>query len=379
MATIKDIAKKADVSIAAVSYALNGKPGISAETREKILAIADQIGFVPNSLARGLQLKRTNIIGLVVPNIESIYTATLVKTLEENARGNGFYLLIGSTNNNPHAEREIIERFIKKNVDSFIILPGNYAALPVYRQIVDEILTRQTPVILLGYGFTGIGAHVIKIDLYSIQYEITQYLCQTGHSSIVFVSGPLHHVYTSERCRGFRDGVRDWGKTEEARSLSRRSLSSRSLPERPIAACSLSNRSVSGRHLVCGEKYSFEEGYTAVLEYLNKDGLPDAFMAINDTVAYGIIEALSETGINVPGDVSVTGFDGLPLPVPYPGYRLTTAGIPVDLLSLSCMNTLAQEMKNKEFPPVHIKIKPDLIRGNTVRIRNSKGVADEHS
>ncbi len=332
MANIHDVAKRAGVSTASVSYALSGKDGISEQTRAKILAIADEMGYVPNELAQGLLKNRTGVFGVVLPDISNTYSANFIKYLEKYAAEHDRYIIIGCTLGSTQKENQIVKSFIGKKVDGLIISPGNYDSS--YNALTEYMHKRKTPFVMANLSFPEIKCNYVVPDLEEGAYMITKHVLSKGHRDLVFMGGMQKHYYTEVRLGGFLRALREHSGT-----------------------------SADGEYIECGEEYSFAEGCDNVKKLLERPRLPQAVIAVNDLVAYGIIAGLKEKGILVPRDISVTGFDHASIPVPT-DYRLTTVNIPLEEMASMCVDILLKAKNSKTY--WHTILKPDIIIGDTV-------------
>lgn len=311
MVTIKDVAKKAGVSIAAVSYALNGKGGVKEETKRRVLQIAEEMGYIPNSLAQGLLLKKTHVIGVVIPDISNTYTANFIKYLEMYARKNGFFLLISTLFNSSESEIDVFNKLIAKNVDGFIITPGAYEEA-VYKQVCAKMNKRNIPYIFANINFPGIKSSFVVPDLEEGEYQLTRSLLEMGFRDIAFAGGSRDFYTSAIRYKGFRQALDDFGLTHD-----------------------------ETRYIDCGNKLDFKDGYRTISEYLNRYSLPEVFVALNDSMAYGIIKALKELGLKVPENVGVAGFDDIEMPT-VDTVPLTTVRIPVEELARLCIEVMKE-------------------------------------
>jgi LacI family transcriptional regulator len=324
MATIKDIARLAGVSTAAVSYVINDKPGVNDENRKKILEIINELGYRPSSVARSLQAKKTDVIGLVVPDISSVYIARFLKYLEYYARENGLYILIGSTSNNIKNEKKVIENFLVKNVDGIILFPGNDYKKENYQYMQNMFKYKKTPLVMM--NIEGEEFTYISTNLKEGEYLLTKHLLNQGKKNLVFVGGHREHYYSNLRYDGYKTAMCDAG--------------------------------LSPTYFYSGDKYDFQEGYTAVGKYLVNNKMPEAFLAVNDMVALGLVKAIVELGFNVPNDIAITGFDGIVLEE-ISDFRLTTMEVPIKEMAEKCINVLTNNLKE------NIIIKSQFIKGDT--------------
>jgi LacI family transcriptional regulator len=336
MVTIKQIAKKAGVSVATVSYALNNKNSIGEQKKKKIKAIAEQMGYIPNSVARSLQSRTTNIIGIVIPQISNSFTGELLVKLENYARTNEFYLLLGTTNNKPEDEIEIIDKFIQKNIDALIIIPGNNASNDHYKPITKKLNSVGVPVLFMGSSFDDIKVNYVAFDLKTAMHQLTKYLIQDkARQDIVFFGGKPEEYYTQIRLQGIALAFDQCGFHFSAKN-----------------------------HVVSGPGYSFEEGYAAITKMLSSKGkLPQAIMAINDMVAYGIMKGLKEHHVKVPGDLMLTGCDNINVPM-LNEVGLTTIELPIDEMARLAIATVKNNMGNTLISQ-QISLQLKILKRNT--------------
>lgn len=324
MATIKDIARLAGVSTAAVSYVINDKPGVNDENRKKILEIINETGYQPSSVARSLQAKKTDVIGLVVPDISSVYIARFLKYLEYYARENGLYILIGSTSNDIKNENKVIENFLFKNVDGIILFPGNDYKKENYQYMQNMFKFKKTPLVMM--NIEGDEFTYISTNLKEGEYNLTKHLLNQGKKNLVFVGGHREHYYSNLRYDGYKNAMEEFG--------------------------------LSPTYFYSGDRYDFQEGYLAVGKYLLNNKMPEAFLAVNDMVALGLIKAIVELGFNVPNDICITGFDGI-VSEGMSDFRLTTMAVPIKDMAEKCIHVLTNNSKE------NIIIKSQFIKGDT--------------
>ena len=316
MITIKDVAKRAGVSIATVSYALNDKEGVNETNKAKIKQIAEEMGYVPNSLAQSLLSKKTNVIGVVIPDISNNYTANFIKYLGIYARANGYFLLLGTLSDSPETEIDIFNKLTAKNVDGFVIMPGVYDEL-VYKEITSKMNRRNIPFLFAGLNFPGIKSNYVVPDLEEGEYQITRYLLKEGFRDLVFVGGKRGEYYSEVRYKGLLRAYEEFELLHDA-----------------------------SRYIVLSNDYDFNSGYQVVETFLNHSPLPEVFACLNDSVAYGIIKGLKERGLSVPKDVGVVGFDNLEI-LTFDAALLTTVSIPIEEMAKLCIDILKNDEGKK--------------------------------
>ncbi|MBC7961299.1 MAG: LacI family DNA-binding transcriptional regulator [Vallitaleaceae bacterium] len=316
MITIKDVAKRAGVSIATVSYALNDKEGVNETNKAKIKQIAEEMGYVPNSLAQGLLSKRTNVIGVVIPDISNNYTSNFIKYLGIYARASGYFLLLGTLSDSPETEIDIFDKLTAKNVDGFVILPGVYDE-QVYMEITRKLNRRNIPFLFAGLNFPGIKSNYVVPDLEEGEYEITRYLLKEGFRDLVFVGGNRGEYYSEVRYKGLLRAYEEFGLVHD-----------------------------ESRYIELKNGYDFNSGYQVIETFLKQSPLPEVFACLNDSVAYGVIKGLKKQGLIVPKDVSVVGFDDIEMPT-FDAAPLTTVSISVEEMAKLCIDILKNDEGKK--------------------------------
>lgn len=336
-ATIYDVAKRAGVSIATVSYALNDKPGIGVKTRQRIKDLAREMGYMPNSLATSLLSRKTDIIAVIVPDLVNTYCNTFVKFFEQQAQASGFFVLLGCPGGDAQSEKELVNRFVAKNVDAFVVLPGNYHDVEVYQDIVSLVHQRKIPLVFMGLTIPGIHASSVTCDLEQGQFDLTCCLINKGIRKMVFVGGHRDQYYPRIRYQGFTRALQEHGIS----------------PDNTFQEC--------------GDTHTFEDGVAALHGFV-KEGrsLPEAFMAMNDSVALGMVKSLRERSLYVPKDVSLTGFDDIPLPT-VDAPSLTTVKIPLQEMSQACLKAIKATRENVKKVK-QLAFKPMVIERESVRI-----------
>jgi LacI family transcriptional regulator len=275
---IKDIAKLAGVSPATVSLALNESELVNEETRKRILAIAHEHGYIPNTYARRLALRRSGMLGLVVPDIENVYYAMLVRMINNYAQIAGYGLSILISDNSRELEEKIVTELISSRVEGVICAPVNIPGISgeIFSRLIDAGIP--TVCATTRFEYTSFIPSVM-CGLREGMYEIANYVFQRGCKRPVYISGPSG-VYTLDiRLAGFLDAAREMGLCES-------SIEVIELPEVTYsAACDAAEKIA-----VANEKV-------------------DAVICVNDMMALGVVNTFNRRGIAIPQDIVVTGFD----------------------------------------------------------------------
>jgi LacI family transcriptional regulator len=279
-------------------------PDISSATKTRIRALAEQMGYVPDSRAQGLRTRTTRLIGLVIPAITNPQFARVVMAIEEKAHELGYELLFAQTLNLPEREEGVIRQLISRRVDGLLISPV-YRLLPV-TGVYSEILRCRIPTVLLGpRGPTLSQFANVESDDMQAAARMTQHLLEMGHRRVAFLAGPQQALWAQERFEGYRRALRE-------------------------AELEVDDR------LIFHAGTTIEEGGKAALQLLNERAEATALFAVNDLVAIGATNILLQQGIRVPAEMSVAGFGNIltsehfriPLTtVSQPKYRLGEAGL----------------------------------------------------
>ncbi|MDF2613339.1 MAG: LacI family transcriptional regulator [Clostridia bacterium] len=275
--TIKDIAQQAHVSVGTVSKILNKKDGhISDETRQKVMAVAKQLNYTPNTLARSLVTKQTKTIGLILPDISNPFFPELARGAEDKASELGYSIMYCNTDDDVKKEDKYIQMLTEKMADGIIITQS------VARKMTSERLQlARTPIILIDRDAEGegVGGKVLVDNLMGA-YEAIKHLLIKGYRNIVFVAGPLTSNTTKARLEGYK----------------------RALDEFKVPF---------NKDYILEGQYKSEWGFKAVNQLFEKKLNFDAVFCGNDVIAISVVKALKDAGKLIPEDVAVIGYDDI--------------------------------------------------------------------
>jgi len=274
--TIKDVAREARVSVATVSRALNGHENVAEAVRQQVLATADRLRYQPHAAARSLSSRRTQTIGVVLPDLYGEFFSELIRGIDQVARARRQHLLVSSYHGHPEEQGEAL-RAMRGRVDGLLVL-SPYTDQPGF--LVDN-LPSALPVVLINTDVQEAAYPALTIDNYSAAVAMVEHLAQAGHQRIAFIGGPEGNFDARERLRGYRDAL--------ARFV-------------PGAA-----------PLEFPGDFSESAGYEAGKRIAQAKERPQAVFAANDMTALGCLYAFNEAGVRVPHDVALAGFDDIPL------------------------------------------------------------------
>src|SRR3954471_17160707 len=305
MVRLKDIAVRAGVSVMTVSKVLRDAPDISSATKARIKLMADQMGYVPDSLAQGLRTRTTHLIGLVISAVTNPIFARAILAIEEQAHEIGYGIILAHTLNDPDREETVIRRLLARRVDGIILSPV-YRLAPT-AQVYDELLETKVPVIILGQKaqFCSAFPSVESEDLFG-SYFAAQHLLQLGHRRIAFLAGSTLSPWSQERLDGYKRALREASvEIDEA--------------------------------LIFNAGSTIEDGEKAALELLNEAVQFTAIQAASDLVAIGAASIFLKQGIKIPEQISVVGFGNVLLGE-YFSVPLTTVRQPKFRLGIAAMD-----------------------------------------
>ncbi|ATM95030.1 putative regulatory protein [Yersinia frederiksenii] len=280
MSTMQEVAKKAGVSKATVSRVLSGKGYVSETTKEQVFKAIEETGYRPNLLARNLATNKSECIGLVVTNTlyNGSYFNEILSQAAQKLEQNGRQLVLVDGKHSAEEEQEAIQFLLDLRCDAIIIYP-RFLTVDDIDLIIDKY---KQPIMVVNRKLRKNHSHCIFCDHKGSSYTATQYLIERGHQDIAFITGSLDSPTAIERLSGYKAA-----------------LEASSLPVRD--------------KLIAQGKWTPASG-AAAIEYLLSSKLPfSAVIASNDDMAIGAMKRLNEVGMKIPEDISIIGFDNIPL------------------------------------------------------------------
>ncbi len=329
MATLSEVAEEAGVSPTAVSRYLNNRIALPAATAERIDAAIAKLNYRPNLLAKRLSTGRTEAIGLVTPEISNPFFSELAAAVEADAQRHGYGVYISSTQGDRRREVDAIRRLYDQHVDGLIMITNQPDDGTLAGMLGD-----QRNVVLLDEDVPGVSVPRVFVQNEQGAYLATRHLIEAGHRDIALVSGPHDLMSVRERLSGF---------------------------ERAMAEAGFSTHA---GWVLLGE-YSREYGRSAAALLLASDPRPTAILACSDYLALGILAVARQMGVDVPGDISLVGFDDMPF-AELVDPPLTTVRQPIAEMGRLAFGHLLALMNNEEVMP-QARLPVDLIIRQSVR------------
>ena len=200
--TLRELARLVGVSTSTASRALNQNTAISEEVRKRVLRAAQETNYVPNSMARGLALRRSHLIGLVVPSIGNPFFAEIARGAHDAAHEKGYVVTLCDTQRSRSREDLFVQTLLQSRVDGVMVTGG-----VLTQEHIQGLKQHKLPVVLAGRRSSGTGYSGVSVDNVSVGHEATRYLIDKGHRHILYMSGPLDSSASKDRQRGYEDAM----------------------------------------------------------------------------------------------------------------------------------------------------------------------------
>ena len=326
--TIRDVARRASVSVASVSRALNGVDNVRSETRERIMAAVNELGYVPNAAARSLSLARAHAIGVVLPDLHGEFFSECVRGMDREASRRGYLLLLSNMHDDSEQSAMAL-RAMRGRVDGLLVMAPHIAP-----GSLEKALPQALPAVLINAPGEVASRPGLRVDNRTGAETMVRHLLDSGYRNLVHIAGPEGNVDARERADGFRDAMH------------------RLAPELPV-------------RIIAGD-FNEESGEAAAHQIVRGTEPVDAVFAANDMMAIGCLHALRAGGRRVPEDIGVTGFDDVPL-ARY--LDLTTMRVRIAEIGARAVERLV-DMLEGHGPGINVELQePDLIARATTSPR----------
>ena len=333
MTTIKEIAEIAKVSIATVSRVINKSGFVSQDKIERVNAALEKLDYRPNFFAKSLRIGKTHSIGLCVPDNSNPFFAELAKCIEKISYQNGYNIILCDSDYSSSKEKEYINILTNQKVDGFVLVSSSYDNILFQNKI-------KTPFVVIDHNITDTFGRKIEIDYQSGGYLATTHLIDKGHKRIACIAGPANKNTTDQRLLGFMKALKE-------------------------------NDLNIDDSLIEQGNFKVDGGISAMKRLLDNPNPPTAVFVLNDLMAIGAIHAIHDSGLKVPEDISIVGYDNIHLSsVLNP--PITTIAHPVELMAQCIMDMLFNCIDPKDQPGEESAIKNHNITPELI-IRRSTG------
>ena len=313
MATMKQVAERAGVSISTVSHVINNTRVVSDDVRQRVLAIIEELRYIPSAVARSLKNDKTNTIGVLVPNSSNPYFAELTRWIEDAAFQLGYNIILCNAHGGPDKQTAYLRLLMEKRIDGLVLVASGADA-------DRELLLRHeaVPIVQLERALPGLAADLVAAGQEEGSHAVTRHLIALGHRAIACVAGPADLPRTKERVGGFLRAMEEAGLAVPA-----------------------------GR--IVHAEFTSAGGHAAMTALLHAAAPPSAVFVASDLMALGALCAAGGAGVRVPAQLSVAGYDDIDA-ASYATPPLTTVATPKHAMARLAIEQLIERIRGAELP-----------------------------
>ena len=315
--TIYDVAKIAGVSPSTVSRVMNAPEIVAEDTRQKVMNSVKELAYIPNMIAANMPRRRTNYIGLIIPDITNIFFSNLVRGVQDVCEKHGYSVLVVNSDDSQGKEGRYLKLLYSRRVDGVILTVAGYREKKFPEE--ELFLLKKMNIVLIDREINGMMAPIVKVNNFTGAYSAVKYLLAMGHKKIMYLAGIEGTRTNQEREKGYLSALKkahiNWKKEMTA-------------------------------------DFRLDTAYQKIMHYWlklkNLDELPTAIFAANDLMAIGALKAFTQIKIRVPEDISIIGFDNIPFSdCTYP--PLTTIAQPTYQMGQKAVETLLRLIDKKKI------------------------------
>lgn len=336
MATMKDIARLAQVSTSTVSHVINNSRFVSEEIREKVIQVVRELNYTPSALARSLKIKETNTIGMLVTASANPFFSEVLRSVERYCHRHQYNLILSYTDGDSERLQCNLDTLIRKQVDGLILMCSES-----HWQLNEDISQRlQLPMVMLDWWPTALDADKVCEDSQYGGYLATKTLIDAGHREIAIISGSFKKSLALNRVKGYRAALVE-------------------------AGISIREEWIIESH------FDVEGGISGMQQVLQLTPCPSAVFACSDTIAIGAYQAAWRAGLTVGEDISIIGYDNIEI-AQYLSPPLTTIHQSKNNLAKQAVRMLLQKIKNPQQPNRTLTLQPHLVwRESVIRYHSA--------
>ncbi|WP_439287031.1 substrate-binding domain-containing protein [Lonepinella sp. BR2357] len=330
MATMKDIARLAQVSTSTVSLVINNAPNVSPAMRSKIMAVVNDLNYKPSALARSLKVKETRTIGMLVTTSDNPFFAEVVANVERYCNRLNYNLILCNTDDEPQRLEKNIQTLIQKQVDGLLLM----CTESHFQTQQAKPLNLTLPCVIMDWWPTEVCADKIVENSELGGYLATKTLIEYHHQKIGIITGSLKKPLAQNRLKGFKQALKE-------------------------------HNLAINKQWIIESHFNFNGGIWGMEQLLSQKERPTAVFCCSDTIALGAYQALWRQGLSVPQDMSIIGYDNISLSQ-YLSPPLTTIHQPKNRLAEMAVDTLLQRIKNSAENYRTLMLEPSLVLRESV-------------
>lgn len=313
MATMKQVAEKARVSTTTVSHVINNTRVVSEDARERVLAVINELRYIPSAVARSLKNDKTHTLGMMIPNNSNPYFAEIIQGIEDESFKLGYNIILCNSYDDPKKQTAYTRVLMEKRIDGLILVSSGSD------EELNQLLNDEgIPKVLVDREVPGLIADFIEADHEQGGYLATKYLIDLGHRNIACVAGPQNLLLSSDRVHGYRRALQEAG-----------------IPLRD--------------EFLTYSDFTSEGGFNAMQQLLALPQRPSAIFLSNDLMAIGGLCAAQQAGVRIPEQLSIMGYDDIAL-ASFSTPRLTTIAQPKYEIGVLTAQVMVARIRNAELP-----------------------------
>lgn len=328
--TLVTISKRTGFAISTVSRVLSGqaeKYRISSKTVEFVLEEARRCNYTPSLLAKGLRMKHTNTLGLLIPSVANPYFADISSVVIQEAKSCGYTAMVVDTMESEENEQEGVRTMLSRRVDGIVVVPCGRT--PEYLEEVN----RSVPVVLIDRYFERTSLPYVCTDNYCGGMDATRMLLKNGHTNIVCIQGVPYSMPNRRRVQGYLDALVEEGIETNA--------------------------------MVTGNDFSIQNGYIETKFALSRPDPPTAIFALSNTILLGAVKAIRESGLRIPEDISIVSFDNNPY-LDFLVPAITRISQPLEDMGKMAVKLLLESIRNGISSQAQIQLAPNMVLCDSV-------------
>jgi len=336
-ATLKDIATKLDISISTVSRALNDHPAINQKTKRLVKSTAKKLNYYPNLLALNLLRKKTNTIGVVVPEITSHFFSSVITGIQDILRTSNYNIIICQSEESYKEEVEIVENLMRVGVDGILVSPASSTKnFEHFRRFKKSGI----PLVVFDRDCPGLEVDKVLVDDYDGAFQAVDYLIKSGCKRVAHIGGPLNLSTTKHRLEGYLDALKE------------------------------NNMPIDNKYIKHVKGFTHEDGIKPAKSLLKLENKPDAIFAVNDCIAISAMYAAKTLKLKIPEDISIIGFDD----EPHSSYftpELSTVWQPVYSMGMLSARILLKHINNNDE---NLKLREEIFKPELIIRASSRKI-----
>ena len=332
MATIYEVSKLAGVSLATVSRVMNNSGKVTVQTRQKVLTAIEQLGYRPNSMAQSLASKRSNSVGILIPELHGPFFGIMLSSVERELREAGKRVIITAGHSDERKEKDCIEFLLASSCDALIL-----HIYSVSHRFIKDLSKGSVPIVLLNGFLPEIADRCISLDNEHGGYVATKSLLERGHRQIAYVSGPHWKVDSFKRLSGHKRALAEFGIEVD-------------------------------EQLIFEGDFEEASGRQAMNHFLKLGVSFTGVVCANDEMAAGVMDTARTHGLNIPDDVSVIGFDNVDF-TRFLNPKLTSIDCRIDEMGQMAARCVLKNAYGESDLDIQNTFEPNLVLRESVKSR----------